>query len=513
MPESRLACKPATRQSRRQFIKGAGAAAAALAMPRSVFADEKKARKPNIIFIMADDLGYAELGSYGQRKIRTPNLDRLAAEGVRFTQFYSGSTVCAPSRCCLLTGKHTGHAYIRDNGELPTEGQRPLPRDTPTMGRVLQRAGYTTGVIGKWGLGGPGSTGEPNRQGFDHWFGYLCQRQAHNYYPTYLWRNGQKVPLDNPTFSAHQRLGSVPDAPGGFDRFKGSSYAPDLMINEALKFVRENQKRPFFLYYATIVPHLAIQVPDDSLAEYTNKWPETPYLSDRGYLPHPTPRAGYAAMITRMDRDIGRLLALLEKLGLADDTLVMFTSDNDATFDIGGYDPKFFKGTGPLRGHKTNLYEGGIRVPLIARWPGHTRPGMTANHIAALWDVLPTLAEIAGVQPRSDTDGVSFLPTLLGRPAQKQHPYLYWEFRSGGGSQAVRMGRWKGLRRNLARLEIYGACPAAVGAAVTYVVTYAVPKRVWVRVLGFNRHLPIPPARASTYPRRHRYSTSRKHKQ
>ncbi|MCK4872927.1 MAG: sulfatase-like hydrolase/transferase [Phycisphaerales bacterium] len=460
MSESRSASGSAPRRSRRQFIKGAGAAAAALALPRSIFADERQARKPNIIFIMADDLGYAELGCCGQRKIRTPNLDRLAAEGVRFTQFYSGSTVCAPSRCCLLTGKHTGHAYIRDNGELPTEGQWPLPHDTPTIGRMLQRAGYATGAIGKWGLGGPGSTGEPNQQGFDHWFGYLCQRQAHNYYPTYLWRNGQKVPLDNPTFSAHQRLDGVPDAPGGFDRFNGSSYAPDLMINEALEFVRENQKRPFFLYYATIVPHLAIQVPEDSLAEYGGKWPETPYLGDRGYLPHPTPRAGYAAMVTRMDRDIGRLLDLLEELGLADDTLVMFTSDNGATFDIGGYDPEFFEGTGPLRGHKTNLYEGGIRVPLIAHWPGHIRPGTTTSHVAALWDVLLTLAEVAGVQPRSDTDGVSFLPTLLGQSAQKQHPYLYWEFRSGGGSQAVRMGRWKGLRRNLTRqrnapIELY----------------------------------------------------------
>jgi arylsulfatase A-like enzyme len=232
------------------------------------------------------------------------------------------------------------------------------------------------------------------------------------------------------------------------------------MIDEALEFIRSSQDRPFFLYYATIVPHLAIQVPEDSLATYAGGWPETPYLGDRGYLPHPTPRAGYAAMITRMDRDIGRLLDLLDELGVADETLVMFTSDNGATFDLGGYDPEFFDGTGPLRGHKTNLYEGGIRVPLIARWPGHVRPSSTTDDIAALWDVLPTLTDIADERPPNDIDGISFLPTLLGKPMQPEHPYLYWEYRSGGGSQAVRMGRWKGLLRNIGRdrnasIELY----------------------------------------------------------
>ena len=437
---------------RREFLGRTCAAAAALAMPRLALAQTESPRRPNIIYILADDLGYAELGCYGQSKIRTPNLNRLAAQGVRFTQHYSGSTVCAPSRCCLLTGQHSGHAYIRDNGELPTEGQRAIPADTMTLGRVLQRAGYKTAVIGKWGLGGPGSSGEPNRQGFDHWFGYLCQRHAHNHYPTFLWRNGEKIPLPaNPEFAAHQRLQEEPGDIQDYAQYSGRQYAPDLMRAEALEFIRANRERPFFLYFATTIPHLALQVPDDSLRDYQGQWPETPYLGQRGYLPHPAPRAAYAAMVTRMDRDIGQMLALLDELGLAEDTLVVFSSDNGATFDVGGYDPPFFAGTGELRGHKANLYEGGIRVPLVARWPGHIAPGGTSEHVCASWDLLPTLAAAAGARAPSDIDGMSFLPALQGRGHQPEHDYLYWEFRSGGGSQAVRMGKWKGIRRDLAR--------------------------------------------------------------
>ena len=447
---------------RREFLRRSCAtAAAALTMPHLALGQANSPRKPNIIFILTDDLGYAELGCYGQQKIRTPNLDRLAAQGVRFTQFYSGSTVCAPSRCCLLTGKHTGHAYIRDNGELPTEGQRPIPADTETLGRLLQQAGYRTAAIGKWGLGGPDSTGVPNRQGFDRWFGYLCQRHAHNHYPTYLWRNGEKVPLpDNPEFSAHQRLHQEPENREAYDQYTGRQYAPDLMCEEALQFIRANREQSFFLYYATTIPHLALQVPEDSLREYQDQWPETPYLGQRGYLPHPTPRAAYAAMITRMDHDMGRLFALLDELGIAENTLVMFSSDNGATFDVGGYDPAFFQDTGVLHGHKTNLYEGGIRVPLIARWPGHIAPGTTSDHVCASWDILPTLTAIASADTPRDIDGISLLPTLEGKAGQQEHDYLYWEFSSGGGSQAVRMDQWKGIRRNLKknrdpRIELY----------------------------------------------------------
>lgn len=414
--------------------------------------------KPNIIFILADDLGYGELGCYGQTKIKTPNIDRLAGEGMRFTQHYSGSPVCAPSRCTLLTGKHTGHAYVRDNKEMggwgpdEPEGQLPLPADAITIATLLQAHGYATGGFGKWGLGGPGSTGHPNKQGFDHWYGYLCQRVAHNYYPTHLWRNDEKHILQgNEYFAAHQRIAEAPADPEGYDRFRGEQFAPDLMIGEALQFVREHRDEPFFLYYATPVPHVAIQVPDDSLGPYLGAWEETPYLGNRGYLPHPTPRAAYAAMISRMDRDVGSLLALLDELGLADNTIVMFSSDNGPTFN-GGSDAKFFESAGPLRGLKTSLYEGGIRVPLIVRWPGKTPARSVTEHISAFWDFLPTICEVTGIDVPSGIDGVSMLPTLLGNP-QREHAYLYWEYK---GHQVVRQGRWKAIRKKgLDAIELY----------------------------------------------------------
>lgn len=382
--------------TRRDFLKTVGLGAAALAMPRKALGIGPARRQPNIIFILADDLGYGELGCYGQQKIETPNLDRLAEEGMRFVQHYSGSPVCAPSRCVLLTGKHTGHAYIRDNREMggwgpdARKGQLPIPEGTTTLGRLLQARGYATCAIGKWGLGGPDSTGHPNKQGFDHWYGYLCQRVAHNYYPTHLWRNREKHVLEgNKWFSAHQRLKKTPADPAGYERYKGAQYAPDLMIEEALAFIRRHRNTPFLLYYATPVPHAAIQVPEDSLAPYRGRWEDQPYLGQKGYLPHPAPRAGYAAMVTRMDPDVGRVLALLKQLGLEENTLVMFSSDNGPAFN-GGTDSRFFGSAGPLRGLKCDLYEGGIRVPLIARWKGHIQPGATTDHISAFWDVLPT---------------------------------------------------------------------------------------------------------------------------
>jgi arylsulfatase len=439
----------------------------ALAMIMTAFASCERAadRPPNIVLILADDLGYGELGSYGQTKIRTPNLDRLADEGMRFTQHYSGSPVCAPSRAVLLTGLHTGHAYIRDNDEMPErgdvwhdlslEGQRPLPANTHGIGTMLQSAGYVTGAIGKWGLGGPGSTGEPNGQGFDHWYGYLCQRIAHNYYPPHLWRNTEKHVLENEYFHPHQRLPEDADPfdPASYAPYSGTQYSMDLMAEEALAFIRRNQDRPFFLYLPFPVPHVALQVPEESLKEYDGAFPETPYRGDRGYTPHIAPRAAYAAMITRMDREIGRVVSLLEELGLADNTIVFFTSDNGPTFN-GGTDSEFFGSAGPLRGLKTQLYEGGIRVPLIARWPGRVQPGSVSDHLSAFWDFLPTLAELAGTDVPVEIDGLSMLPTLLGTLAeQERHEYLYWEFQ---GRQAVRLGDWKGYRTSAdSAIELY----------------------------------------------------------
>jgi arylsulfatase len=398
-------------------------------------------RQPNIVFILADDLGWAELGCYGQTKIRTPNIDRIATEGIRFTQHYSGSPVCAPSRCTLLTGLHTGHAFIRDNhenggwGPDEPEGQLELPEGTVTIGHLLQRAGYRTGVIGKWGLGGPGSSGEPNRQGFDHWYGYLCQRVAHNHYPTHLWRDGQREPLPGNTWG----------------NLTGQLYAHDLMAADALRFIEQSRDDPFFLYIAFTIPHLAIQVPEDSLAEYSGQWPDPPYEGGKGYLPHPAPRAGYAAMITRMDRDVGRILELLSRLGLDRDTIVLFASDNGATYDIGGADSPFFESAGPLRGRKGSVWEGGIRVPLVARWPGRIAAGQIAEHVSASWDLLPTLTDLARTETPAGLDGISFAPTLLGDPGQQPHEYLYWEFPARGysGQQAVRLGDWKGVRRRM----------------------------------------------------------------
>ncbi|MHC4415809.1 MAG: arylsulfatase [Planctomycetota bacterium] len=418
-------------------------AAAALAMSACAAPVPRPgdARPPNIIFILADDLGWAELGCYGQQKIRTPNIDRIAREGIRFTQHYSGSPVCAPARCVLLTGRHTGHAFIRDNSEKggwgpqEPEGQLELPARTVTLGHLLKEAGYTTAVIGKWGLGGPGSTGEPNRQGFDYWYGYLCQRVAHNHYPTHLWRNGEREELE----------GNV------WGNLVGRQYAPDLMADEALRFIERNQDRPFFLYLAFTIPHLAIQVPSDSLAEYRGSWPETPYEGGKGYLPHPEPRAGYAGMVTRMDRDVGRILERLKRLGLDESTIVMFSSDNGATYDIGGADSPFFESGGPLRGRKGSVWEGGIRVPLVARWPGRIAPGGVTDHVSAFWDILPTCLDLAEAHTPAGLDGISFAPALVGRGEQRRHEHLYWELPSRGysGQQAVRLGDFKGVRRRM----------------------------------------------------------------
>ncbi len=423
---------------------------------------------PNIVYILADDLGYAELGCYGQKLIKTPNLDRLASEGMRFTQHYCGNAVCAPSRCVLMTGKHPGHAYVRNNRStpnLPAEivekyglqnpGQEPIPRSEFTIGEMLKQRGYATAAIGKWGLGNFGTTGEPNKQGFDLFFGYNCQAHAHSYYPAYLWLNDQKYPLKNdPPIPGHASLaaGADPADPASYDLFKGQDYAPDHMLDQALGFLRANQQRPFFLYFPSTIPHVALHIPDQELKPYLGLWEETPFTRAEGYgyTPHLTPRAAYAAMISRLDHDCGVLMQELKKLGLDENTLVMFSSDNGTTHLDQEVDFEFFESVKPLRGLKGSLYEGGIRVPMIARWPGKIRPGTTTDHISAFWDVMPTIAEVVGVSAPKDIDGISFAPTLLGHPdQQQQHEVLYWEFAAYGGQQAVRMGDWKGVRQNM----------------------------------------------------------------
>ncbi|MHC4580199.1 MAG: arylsulfatase [Planctomycetota bacterium] len=422
--------------NRREFLKISGAAVAALAQRSATQAAQPSKKKPNIIFIMADDLGYKELGCYGQQKIKTPNIDRLADEGMRFTDYYSGSAVCAPARCNLMTGMHGGHAYVRNNSEVggwdSFRGQIPLPAGTVTAARVLKRVGYTTGAFGKWGLGEVGSTGDPLNQGFDRFFGYNCQRHAHNLYPRYLVSDAGKVTLE-----------------GNTRGLTGQTYAPQAIADELLKFIRENKDRPFFAYYPTVIPHLALQVPEEDLRQYKGKWPETPYKG-KSYLPHPTPRACYAAMISFLDRQVGRVMKLLDELGLDDNTIVFFTSDNGTTYLKGQVDYEFFDSVGPLRGLKGSLYEGGIRVPMIVRWPGRIRPGSKSAHAAAHYDILATLAEIAGVDVPNQTDGTSFVPTLLSRRRRQKRPeYLFWDFAGYGGQLAVRMGKWKGIKQNV----------------------------------------------------------------
>jgi len=434
--------------SRRDFLKAAlasGAGAAGLSLAGGS-ACRTGRRPPNIVLILADDLGYAQLGGYGETRIRTPHIDRLASEGTRFTQAYSGSPVCAPSRCVLLTGLHTGHAHVRDNLEIEPEGQTPLPAGTATLPRLLRTEGYATGLIGKWGLGFPGSAGEPLAQGFDVFFGYNCQRRAHSHYPPELWRGRERVRLE-----------------GNDGGPAGRQYAPDLFEKEALEFVASHRREPFFLFFATTVPHLALQVPDDSLAEYAGLWPETPYDGGKGYQPQAKPRAAYAAMITRLDRSVGRIMARLGELGLDDDTLVLFTSDNGPTYDVGGYDPAFFGGAGPFRRHKGYVYEGGIRVPFVVRRPGTVPAGRTSSSVLAFQDVLPTLLDAAGARARvpAGLDGASRLALFEGRTGPPHEaPRLYMEFPAYGGQQMARLGRWKAVRQDLvarpnAAVELY----------------------------------------------------------
>jgi len=408
-------------------------------------------RPPNIVLIMADDLGYGELGSYGQTKIKTPVLDQLARDGMRFTNFYCGNAVCAPSRCVLMTGKHSGHAYVRNNGDpgkmLPITkslgaefpGQNPLPAEEVTIAEMLKQKDYATAAIGKWGLGHFGSSGDPNLQGFDLFYGFNCQRHAHNHYPKFLWRNRTKETL-----------------PGNDRTLSGDTFSQDRFREVALEFIDENKDRPFFLYLPFAIPHLAIQVPEDELAQYADSIEEEEYMH-RGYIKHPQPRAGYAAMITHMDRDIGAILDRIDQYGLTNDTLVLFTSDNGPTYDrLGGSDSEYFNSALHLRGFKGSLYEGGIRVPMIVRWPGKVAAGTTSDYVGAFYDFMPTFAEATGTISPRNIDGLSILPELLGK-SQPAHDYLYWEFPAYGGQQALRAGKWKAVRQNLQRSRVENA--------------------------------------------------------
>jgi arylsulfatase A len=412
-------------------------------------------RPPNIVFIIADDLGYGDLGCYGQKKIKTPNIDRIAAEGMRFANHYAGCNVCAPSRCVLMTGRHTGHAFVRDNRQAKgfDEGQTPVPEGSLTLPLAMKSQGYTLGGFGKWGLGPFGSTGDPMKQGFARWFGYNCQAVAHNYYPTYLWDDGKRVPLDNPKFASNQKLpaGADPNDPKSYEPYSGKQYAPDVIAEKSLDFIRSNMDRPFLLYFATTVPHLALQVPEDSLKEYAGTFPETPYPGGRGYLPHRQPRAAYAAMVTRLDREVGRILALLAELKLDENTIVVFTSDNGPLFDNhGGTDSDFFDSAAGMRGRKGSYYEGGFKVPCLVRWKGRIAAGSVSDRVTGFEDWLPTLLDLAGAKNHTpkDVDGISFAPTLLGN-SQPPRPFLYRESPGYGGQQCVRVGDWKAIRTNL----------------------------------------------------------------
>lgn len=408
----------------------------AIGLSNSLFA----AQKPmNVIYILADDLGYGDLSCLGQTKFSTPNIDKLAQEGMLFTQHYSGSTVSAPSRSCLMTGQHTGHTYIRGNKEIEgAEGQEPLMADSYILPKMFKQSGYATGCFGKWGLGFPGSTGDPMNQGFDNFYGYNCQREAHRYYPNHLWKNREKVVLsENAKFNLVQ-------------------YAPDLIHSEALKFITDNKLQPFFAYLSYTIPHAEILAPDDEiLAQFKGKFEEKPFKARVGgeynesmqvkeYCSQAQPYANFAAMVTRLDRQVGEIVAKLKELGLDKNTIIFFSSDN-GPHQEGGANPDFFKSYGPFKGVKRDLYEGGIRLPLIAWAPGKVKSGVKSNQTCAMWDMMPTLAGITGVKLSKNvqTDGISILPTLTGKGKQKQHKFLYWEFHEQGGKIAVRKGDWK----------------------------------------------------------------------
>ena len=402
-------------------------------------------KQPNIIYILADDLGYGDLSCFGQTKFETPNIDRLAKEGMMFTRHYAGSTVCAPSRSSLMTGQHTGHTQIRGNLELPTEGQLPLHKENITIAEVLKGQGYITGAFGKWGLGFINSEGDPNNQGFDQFYGYNCQRQAHRYYPTHLWENDKKIPLE------------------GNDYKHKVTFSPDKIHDKALEFIQKNKDTSFFMYYPSVMPHAEIIMPDGALLDkFRGRYKETPFVAQRHgadygdepfigkyYCSQPEPRATFAAMIALLDQHVGEVVQQLKDLGIDKNTIIVFSSDNGPHKE-GGADSVFFNSNGSLRGVKRDLYEGGVRVPMIARWPGKIKPNTTSDYVSAFWDMMPTFAELSSAPKQKNIDGISLLPILLGGK-QTAHDFLYWEFPAQGGKQAVLKGKWKAVRLNISK--------------------------------------------------------------
>lgn len=425
---------------RREFMKSVGGAVALCATGAGLNAKAADVNhtKPNIIYILADDLGYGDLGCYGQETIKTPYIDRMAAEGLKFTQHYAGSTVCAPSRACLLTGRHTGHVHVRGNGDVML---RPSPKDI-TVAERLKMAGYHTAMIGKASVGCNSVPPElPNEKGFDYFFGYLNHTDAHHYFPERLYRNGEAV--EYPGNALHE----------------GTHYSHDLFFEDAMRYLEEHRDGPFFLHWSMQIPHASLYAPEEWKEKYRGRFEETPMVQ-RHYRNEEEPRATFAAMVSRMDWEVGRLLEKLKELGIANDTLVIFTSDNGA-MNEGGHDRFFFNSSGPLRGGKRDLYEGGIRVPHIAWWPGRVAPGTETAHPSAFWDFCATACELAGLDVPEDTDGISFVPALLGRTdAQGQHEYFYWEFHEQGGKRALRFGDWKAVQlsmseRPFGEIELY----------------------------------------------------------
>lgn len=420
---------------------------------------------PNIVYIMADDLGYREVGCFGQKKIPTPNIDRLAAEGAIMTRYYAASPVCAPTRYSLLTGKHQGHAAIRGNkeqggfGPNDREGQMPMPASEVLLSEVLKAAGYRTGIVGKWGLGGSSPGQNPRDHGFDFFYGYLCQRRAHNYYPPYLW-NGYDVDLlGNPVYSAHQKIAKPLASEDDYYReFGGPGYAPAKLAEHCVQFIKDRKSaKPFFLYYAPTLPHVALQAPKERVDRFPREWDQAPYLGQNGYLPNARPRATYAAMIAYLDDTVGQIMRALDETGHRDDTLIVFTSDNGAVDNVGGTDRWFFNSNGELRAGKMSLYEGGIRVPFVARWPGKIEPGTKSNRVAVCYDAMATLCEAAGIKTPK-TDGLSYLPALTGGK-QSERPYVYFEYPEATAMQAVIFGNFKAIRPNLKKdvnlIEVY----------------------------------------------------------
>lgn len=405
---------------------------------------------PNMVFVLADDLGYADLSCLGQNKFSTPNIDRLASQGMSFAQHYSGSSVSAPSRSCLITGLHTGHTFIRGNKELPVEGQYPLPSDTYTIFKMLKDNGYKTSVFGKWGLGAPKTEGAPENHSVDEFFGYNCQRLAHNYFPYHLWHNDEKIILE-----------------GNKDKNE-EDYAPYIIHKEALDFIRENKDTTFFMWYTSVIPHAELKVPEKELLPFVNDsvfetevayngCDDGEYYKNGGYGSQQYTHATFAAMVAVMDKQVGEICSTLDSLGIADNTIIVFTSDNGPHLE-GGADPDFFNSNGELRGYKRDLYEGGIRVPLLVRWNGVIKEKSQSEHVSAFWDFMPTIADVIGAELPENIDGISYLPELTGIGKQQNHDYLYWEFHENNGRQAIRKDNWKAVKydvHNNGKIELY----------------------------------------------------------